>query len=358
MTKAKNDVRLGLPVSAERQTLKEFLDRWLEESVKPSVRPLTHQQYHQHVRLYLGPCLGRHRLSKLSPQHVQSFVNDMLQKRVTPKVSKKKNKAAKPAIPATHRTLSPRTVQLSLAILRHALDQAVKWNLVGRNVAKLVDSPRVKRHEVKPFTPDQARTFLTSVRGKRWSAAYMTALTLGLREGELLGLRWQDIDLDERTLTVNQTVQRIRSETENTTSSLEFCEPKTNGSRRTLSVSGTLVSILKAHRLSQYKARLIAGSEWSDNGLVFTTSIGTPIEKSNLYRDFKGILNDAKLPSIRFHDLRHSTASLLLAQGVHPRAIMELLGHSRIGVTMDTYAHVMPAMMQEVADKMDAILAG
>jgi len=364
MTKAKNDLRLGFPVSVERQTVGEFLDRWLEQSVKSSVRPLTHQQYSQHVRLYLGTGLGRHRLSKLSPQHIQSFVNDMLQKRVIPKVSKKKNKTAKsatpatPATPATHRTLSPRTVQLSLAILRRALDQAVKWNLVGRNVAKLVDSPRVKRHETKPFTPDEARTFLTFVRGKRWSAAYMTALTLGLREGELLGLRWQDIDLDERTLTVNQTVQRIRSETENTTSSLEFCEPKTNGSRRTLSVSGTLVSILKAHRISQNKARLVAGSEWSDNGLVFTTSIGTPIEKSNLYRDFKRILNDAKLPSIRFHDLRHSTASLLLAQGVHPRAIMELLGHSRIGVTMDTYAHVMPAMMQEVADKMDAILAG
>ena len=358
MTKAKNDVRLGFPVSVERQTVKEFLDRWLEESVKPSVRPLTHQQYSQHVRLYLGPVLGRHRLSKLRPQHVQAFVNFMLKKQVAPKVSRKKSKSAKSATPPTPRTLSPRTVQLSLAILRHALDQAAKWNLVGSNVAKLVDSPRLKRHETKPLTPDEARTFLAAINGKRWNAAYLIALTLGLREGELLGLRWQDVDLDGRTLTVNQTVQRIRSETEGEGSSLEFCEPKTNRSRRTLSLSDAVIAAIKAHRVSQNKARLAAGSEWHDDGLIFTTSIGTPIEKSNLFRDFKRILKNAKLPSIRFHDLRHSTASLLLAQGVHPRAIMELLGHSRIGVTMDTYAHVMPAMMSDVADKMDAILAG
>ena len=333
ITKAKNDLRLGLPVSVDRQTVIEFLDRWLEESVRPNVRPLTHQQYAQHVRLYLGPALGKHQLSKLSPQHVQAFVNQQLKS-----------------------GLSPRTAQLSLVILRHALDTAVKWSLVGRNVAKLVDPPQVKRHETKPFTRDEARTFCDAVQGKRWRAAYLTALILGLREGELLGLRWQDVDFDRRTLTVNQTVQRIRSGAEGDGSSLEFCETKTNRSRRTLSLSPSLIAILKAHRVSQSKARLVAGSEWRDLGLVFSTSIGTPIEKSNLFRDFKRMLKDTKLPPVRFHDLRHSTASLLLAQGVHPRAIMELLGHSRIGVTMDTYAHVMPAMLEDVAMKMDAVL--
>jgi integrase len=297
------------------------------------VRPLTHQQYAQHVRLYLGPALGKHQQSKLSPQHVQAFVNQQLKS-----------------------GLSPRTAQLSLVILRHALDTAVKWSLVGRNVAKLVDPPQVKRHETKPFTRDEARTFCDAVQGKRWRAAYLTALILGLREGELLGLRWQDVDFDRRTLTVNQTVQRIRSGAEGDGSSLEFCETKTNRSRRTLSLSPSLIAILKAHRVSQSKARLVAGSEWRDLGLVFSTSIGTPIEKSNLFRDFKRMLKDTKLPPVRFHDLRHSTASLLLAQGVHPRAIMELLGHSRIGVTMDTYAHVMPAMLEDVAMKMDAVL--
>lgn len=134
ITKAKSDRNLGLPVSVERQTVKEFLDRWLEESVKPSVRALTHQQYSQHVRLYLGPVLGRLRLAKLSPQHVQAFVNEKLKS-----------------------GLSPRTVQLSLVILRHALDTAVKWNLACRNVAKLVDSPKVRRPEIRPLDPEQAR---------------------------------------------------------------------------------------------------------------------------------------------------------------------------------------------------------
>ena len=196
------------PVAASPQTVKEFLDAWLEQSAKPSVRALTLQQYSQHVRLYLGPALGGYRLSKLRPQHVQAFVNDMLKKQITPKVSKKK-KASKLAVVPVTRMLSPRTVQLSLTILRHAIDQAVKWNLVGRNVAKLVDSPRVRRPEIKPMTPADARRFVEAVKSKRWGAAYLMALTLGLREGELLGLRWSDIDLDGRTLAVNQSVQRI-----------------------------------------------------------------------------------------------------------------------------------------------------
>ncbi len=343
ITKAKNDVRLGLPISFDRQSVKEFLDRWLEESVKPSVRPLTHQQYSQHVRLYLSPVLGKFRLSKLLPQHVQALVNQQLKQ-----------------------GLSARTAQLSLAILRHALESAVKWGLVGRNVAKLADSPRVKRPETKPFNPAQARRFREAIKGKRWELAYLTALTLGLREGEVLGLRWHDIDLEKRTLAVNHSIQRIRSEKEGESSKLQFVEVKTNRSRRTISVPASLAAALKEHRTQQLRARLAAGSDWKDHGLVFATSIGTAIEKSNLHRDFKAIIEKAnenvapevKLPSIRFHDLRHSTASLLLVQGIHPRAIMELLGHSRIGVTMDTYAHVMPAMMQDVADKMDAILAG
>jgi integrase len=190
---------------------------------------------------------------------------------------------------------------------------------------------------------------------------YLTALTLGLREGELLGLKWSDVDFASRTLRVNQTVQRIErvrtDDDQGAKTSLQFVETKTDRSRRVLSLSDSLIKALRLHRARQSQERLAAGSDWHDLGLVFATLNGTPIEKSNLYRHFKTILDDSKLPSIRFHDLRHSTASLLLAQGTSPRVIMDLLGHSKISTTMDTYAHVMPAMMQAAADSMDLILA-
>jgi integrase len=169
-------------VAPEKQTLRQFLDSWLEESVKASVSPATYQQYHQHSRLYFGPSLGKHELSKLSPEHIQGFINERLKS-----------------------GLSPRTVQLSLVILRHALDQAMKWDLVPRNVAKLVDSPKVRRLEMAVLDPEQARRFLEAARGERLEALYSVALSLGLREGEALALRWIDVDFDGRQLSVRRT---------------------------------------------------------------------------------------------------------------------------------------------------------
>jgi len=343
LLKARSDLSRGLPVAVERQTVKGFLDQWLDQSVKPSVRPATFQQYHQHVRLYLGPSLGKLALSTLSPQHCQIFVNERLKS-----------------------GLSPRTVQLSLVILRHALDTAMKWNLVGRNVAKLVDSPRVRRHEITPLDPAKARKFLDAVKGERLEALYSVALGLGLREGEALGLRWSDIDLDGAQLSIRQTLQRVGGKRFGTgKGNLVFTEPKTDRSRRTLRMPEALVKALRAHRVRQMQERLVAGSAWKDNNLVFTTTIGTPLEGRSVVTDFKRLLEkankpeiDAKIPmATRFHDLRHSAASLLLAHGVQLRAIMELLGHSTIALTANTYSHVMPSMMQDMADKMDAILA-
>lgn len=335
LLKARGDHARGLPIVIEKANVVQFLNRWLEESVKPSVRPLTYQQYHQHVRLYIGPALGRLRLSKLTPQHVQTFVNGQMKK-----------------------GLSPRTAQLSLVILRHALEQAVKWNLIGRNVAKLVDSPRVRRPEVKPLDPAQARKFLDAAKGERLEALYSVALSIGLREGEALGLRWSDVDLDKRQLSIRQSLQRVGGKRFGRPGKLQFVEPKTERSRRTLHMPDAIVRALPAHRVRQLQERLIAGSRWKENGLVFTTTIGTPLEPRSAVSDFKRILEKAGLPqSIRFHDLRHSAASLLLAQGVQLRAIMELLGHSTIALTANTYSHVMPSMMQEMADKMDQILA-
>ncbi len=244
--------------------------------------------------------------------------------------------------------VSPRTVTYARAVLRKALNQAVKWGQVPRNVVTLVDAPRAKRHQITPLTPDQGRALLTAVQGHRLEGLYRVALSLGLRLGEALGLRWEDIDLDTGTLRVAVALQRRKG-------SRELVEPKTQQSRRTLPLPQVLISALKTHRTRQLEERLAAAPAWHDQGLVFPSTVGTPIEPRNLTRHFKSVLQAAELPNIRFHDLRHTAASLLVAQGVHPRVVMEILGHSQISLTMNTYAHVLPQAQREATAYMDTL---
>jgi integrase len=246
LIKVQQDQQRGLPVPAERQTVAEFMDRWLEDSVRLSVAPLTYEQYAQHARLYLAPALGHIRLSQLNPQHVQAFIKARLSD-----------------------GLSARTVKLSLLILRMALKQAVRWDTISRNVPALVDPPRVQRPEVKPLSDVEARTFLEAVRGKRLEAAYLLLLSLGLRRGETLGLRWQDIDLEKRTACIRQTLQRVGGRSlDGQPSRLMFKAPKSARSRRTLPLSESLVKALTAHRARQLEEGLAAGPRWQDTGLI------------------------------------------------------------------------------------------
>jgi integrase len=326
LLKARAAHAAGLPVAFERQTIRQFLADWLENSVKPSVRPLTHEQYSQHTRLYLAPLLGHHRLDKLVPQHVRAFIKQKLLD-----------------------GLSPRTVQLSLVILRKALGQAVKDGLIARNVANVVDAPRWKRPEVKPWEPGEAGLFLDAIKGERLEAAYLVALSLGFRRGEVLGLRWADTNLEAKTMTVAQALARVSGK-------LQLIEPKSRQSHRTVPLHDGLIEALKAHRRRQLEERLAAGSRWKDSSLVFTSGIGTPLEPRALNEDFDRLVRKAGLRRIRLHDLRHACASFLLAQGVHPRVVMELLGHSQISLTMNTYSHVMPDAMREAVNRMVAVL--
>ena len=326
LLKARTDHAAGLPVRTDRQTVAQFLDRWLEDSVRPSVRPLTHEQYRQHVKLYLAPLLGHHQLAKLAPQHVRIFIKRKLEV-----------------------GLSPRTVQLSLAILRRALGQATKDGLVGRNVAKLVDAPRWKRPEVKPWDPNEARRFLNAIEGERLEAAFLVALGLGLRRGEVLGLRWADVDFEQKTITITQALARVGGK-------LQFIEPKSRQSRRVIPLHDGLIAPLKAHRRRQLEQRLLIGARWVDTGLVFATGKGTPLEPRELNENFERLVTKAGLRRVRLHDLRHACATFLLAEGVHPRVVMELLGHSQISLTMDTYTHVIPDAMRQAIGRMEALL--
>ncbi len=328
LTRALRDVQQGLPLATdERQTVEQYLRRWLVEAVLPSVRPRTYATYEMYARMHLIPDLGRIPLAKLTPQHVQTLLNAKLRG-----------------------GLAPRTVHHLRAILRRALNQAHRWGLVPRNVATLVDPPRVPRYEVRPMSPVQARAFLDAARGDRLEALYTVALAVGLRQGEALGLRWDDVDLEAGNLTVRYALQRVGGR-------LQLVEPKTQLSRRTLAMPSMLIGALRTHRARQLEDRLWAGQRWQEGGYVFATSIGTPLDGTNVTHRLQALLAGAGLPRQRFHDLRHCCASLLLAQGVHPRVVMETLGHSQISLTMNTYSHVIPSLQREAAERMEAVLA-
>jgi integrase len=315
----------GIPVTTGRLTLKQFMERWLDDSAKPTVRPSTFKSYSALVRLHVVPELGRLSLPKLTPQDVQMMMSH-------------KQAAG----------LSSRRVQMIQAVLRTALSQAVKWDLVGRNVATLVDSPRVTYPEIRPLTTEQAKALIDAAKGDRLEALYTLAMAIGLRQGEALGLKWEAVDLDAGTLQIRAGLQFIEG-------AFHFVEPKTARSRRTIRLPRFAVEALRSHKLRQLQERLLAGSRWREHGLVFPSSIGTPLHAASVTHRFQALLKRVGLPRQRFHDLRHCAATLMLVQGVPMRVVMETLGHSQISLTMNTYSHVMPALQQDAADRMDAL---
>lgn len=316
-----------MPLPDERQALEVFLVSWLQECVKPTVRPRTYQSYKYLVDKHISPELGRVPLARMTPQNVSVFL--------------RRKRAG---------GLSARSVQYLHAVLRRALGQAERWGLVQRNIAKLVDPPRAERPEVHALSPDEARALLTAVRGDRLEALFSVGLSLGLRLGEALALQWECVDLDKARLSVRATLQRVDGRLR--------CEaPKSDRSRRTLTLPRFTVAALRDHRRRQLEERLLAGPGWEDTGFVFTTKQGRPLDPCNVSRHRRKLLKAANLPVCRYHDLRHTAATLLLTQGVHPRVVMELLGHSEIGITMNTYTHVIPSLRRAAAEKMDAALA-
>jgi integrase len=337
LRRALSDHSQNIPIAPERQLLGDFLKHWLEESVKRTVRALTFEQYAQHVRLYIEPCLGRIYLSKPSAQNVERFINELLD-----------------------RGLNPRTVQITLFVIRRALSQALKRGLAARNVADLVDCPRAEKKEIRPPTIEQAQSLLEAVIGVRMEAVFTVGLALGLRRGELLGLRWQDVDFEAGTISVKQALQRNGGKlNDGQKSKLRFVAPKTSHGNRTIPMPDCVGAALRSHRARQAAERLAAGPDWQDFGLVFTSRKGTPVEPRRLDHEFKGALKRAGLPdTIRVHDARHFAASLLLAQGVNPRTVMEILGHSDISTTLNIYSHVFPEVMRQAANKIDAVFSG
>jgi integrase len=244
------------------------------------------------------------------------------------------------------RGLAARTVQYTHAVLHRALKQARRWGIVGRNVAEDVDPPQVKREEIRPLNREQTRALLKAAEGNRLEALYIVAVHTGMRPGEILALRWDDVNFDFGTLQLNRAL-----------SDGEFNAPKTARSRRRIKLTAGSVKALRAHRKRQLEERMQKAGLWKDHGLVFPSTVGTPLSHRNVVRSFKALLKRAGLPaSTRLYDLRHTCATLLLSRNVHPKYVQELLGHASIALTLDTYSHVIPGMDGGTASAMEDAL--
>ena len=308
--------------------MRTYGDHWLTHVAAPSVKPATLSNYQWVLTRHVYPVVGSVRLTSLAPMHVRQMLLAVLET-----------------------GSSPRTAQLSKAVLRAMLAEAMRDQLVQRNVAMLVRGPRVERQEVQPWSAAEATAFLASVRDHRLAALFTVGVALGLRKGELLALRWTDVDMEDGTLRVSRTVQRLGSGI-----GLIEGSPKSARSRRTVPLPAVCLEALQRHRVQQARDRLSAGDAWTDCGLVFASAKGTVIEPRNLNRLFDELSAKAGLRRLRFHDLRHTCASLLLAQGVQPRVVMEILGHSQLSITTDLYSHVMPTALRGAADLLDQAL--
>ena len=321
------DVDRGLVFDAGTLTLGEYLNRWLNDSVKDTVRNTTYERYEQIARKHIIPVVGNVKLKDVTPTHVRGLYKDKLQ------------------------SLSPRTVQYIHVTLHKALKQAVNDGLISRNATEAVKPPQVCREEIHPLTPEQVNAFLEAARGDRLEALYVLAIHTGLRQGELLGLKWEDVNLEARTLQVRRTLTTAKG-------GPMLSTPKTKGSRRSVRLTQSAVEALRSHLERQLGEIDRAGSLWRENGLIFASETGEPLERRNVTKyKFWPLLKRAGLPQVRFHDLRHTCATLLLTQNVNPKVVSEMLGHATIAITLDTYSHVLPNMQSEAAKALEDALS-
>ncbi|MGI5259567.1 tyrosine-type recombinase/integrase [Streptomyces angustmyceticus] len=316
--------RQGIPTPSRSAKLSEWLPYWLEEHVRPERKRTTYVKYEMHTRLYLVPLLGNRRLESLTTANVRRMLS------------------------AVTAQASAATAKEAHRVLRTALTAACREELISRNVVQLVPAPQVEPRELCPWTLDESLTFLEAARSDALYPAFVLAVALGLRRGEILGLQWRDVDLDRRTLTVRTTLNRGGKEL--------YLDTTKNRRARVIPVPRMCVAPLRWQHMRQAGQRAALGAEWHDSGLVFTTRSGRPIEPRNLYRSFQRVSTSAGLPSVRLHDTRHGCASLLFAAGVAPRTVMEILGHSQIAVTMNVYTHVNAETRREAMSHMDRLL--
>lgn len=332
LTKALNDINLGIYVEPSKLTVASWLDTWLEEYKKPSVKPKTYESYEILVRKHIKPNVGSILLRDLRAEQVQKLYNDKAKE------------------------YSPRQTEVIHVALHSALEQAIKNDLIIKNVTNATTRPKKVKKEPRVLTPEEQQILIKAIKGDRLEAAFILALFTGLRRGEILGSKWQDINFKDKTLRVSRTLCRIKNydtdaETEAKTK-LVFGPVKTAKGNRGIPLLDGVTAALKAHKKRQAVEKLRLGEGYKDNDLVFCTEFGEPLDPRRLKESLDAIVEKAELKKVNIHALRHTFATRGLENGIELKVMQELLGHSTIAMTADIYSHVLPEKKREAINKL------
>jgi integrase len=334
LRRSQYDYQQGLLATGPRQSLAQYLEHWLEEVHKPAIKLTTYAKYRRVIDKHILPEIGHMQLRKLTPEHLERLY------------AKK-----------TREGLSASMVRHIHVILHEALEQATRKRYLAQNVSDLVgDLPRIRRREAKIITREQAKLLIAAAKGMQLEAIVILAITTGMRHGEIIGLSWHDINVEEHYLSVKRTVTRLSGVKDRFAGRFEVTSPKTEGGQRTILLADIVMQALQEQRLRQQEARVKAGEKWQEHDLVFTNTHGGYLNPDALLAQFHQLLEKVGLPRMRLHDLRHSAATILLGKGTHPKLVQELLGHSSIDITMDIYSHVIPSMQHGMMEKWDDFL--
>jgi len=324
---AQEQQRKGKLVTGPQQTVAQFLEDWLENIHKHLIRDNSYLIYRRNLNNYILPAFGTTKLQKLTAYQIETLYAQMRQK---------KHRAE--TIRSVHRTL------------HKALGDAVRWKRLSYNICDDVKQPSEEKFEMQPITQEQAKHLIDAAKGTLFETLIPMALATAMREGELAGLRWSDIDFEEKNLHVRRTAYRYPKR------GVVVAEPKTESSKSKIMLPQFVLDSLLLQREQQAQMRMKSGDKWQERDLVFCNTYGGFIIQSYHFSiKFKQLLKKADLPDMRFHDLRHSSATILIAMGVHPKQIQELLRHSNITTTMNKYGHVLPSMQRKVMDDLDKI---
>lgn len=319
------EIGKGIRLKDSQMLLKDYLQNWLDIK-RISIKPHTWSQYESTIRLHISPILGKTKLLDLSQDHIRSLYQQL----------------------SSH-NVGGRTIELVHSILHCSLEDAVKQQLIHNNPSNHVHSPKYEQQEMRILTEDEISIFLISIQGHTIEALYFMAITTGLRQSELLGLKWSDLDWNNCSLKIIRQLRRKFKRND------YFSSLKTKHSRRTIKLGQETMRKLRNHLIEQqkYKGAII----WEENDLIFTTKKGTPIRQRNLYTQFKSLLQKSDLPNIRFHDIRHTAATIMLNNGIPILTVSRRLGHSKPSITLDVYGHLIPSMQASIADQIDELIS-
>jgi integrase len=310
-------------VEPSKILLKDFLLDWLDNSAKQKLRTSTYENHRIVIEKQIIPSLGNIKLSEIKPIQIQKFYNDKVDA-----------------------GLSADYVRYMHSILRKSFNHAVRWDMLTKNVVEVVEPPKLVDKDFTTWNTSEIAKFLSITEGHHYHIVYVLAVYTGMRQGEILGLRWKDCDFVNGKISVRQNLSRTKA-------GLIFQEPKTKNSKRQIGISQFVIESLKKHKREQNENKLFLGRAYQDLDLVCATEEGKPLSPRNVLRNLKNNIKKANVPVLRFHDLRHTHATLMLKQGVHPKIVSERLGHSKISVTLDRYSHVLPDMQKDAADNFE-----